>query len=148
MANTNVLKEIEQYVREWCSRRYNIELEDHEKEVLLLTGGFHRFDIVSKDGLMVAGIKTSALRKNGKVSAGVIKSTFTELYFLNLVKATTKLMILTDKNYCDYFQRISKGKIANGIKIMHCPLPQEVQEKVDVVHSNCRKEIGKKETPI
>ena len=144
MANTNTLKDIEQYVREWCSRTYGIEFEDHEKAIRLTTGGFHRFDVVSKDGTIIAGIKTSGLRENGKVSAGVIKSTFTEIYFLSIVKAATKFMILTDEAYYKFFQRISKGKITDGIEIIHCPLSEEVRERVDIVHRTCRKEIGKK----
>ena len=144
MANTNALKEIEQYVREWCSRKYGIKFEDHEKEIKLTTGGKHRFDVVSKDGNVVAGIKTSALRENGRVGTGVIKSTFTELYFLSLVKANTRLMILTDKEYCEHFQRISNGKVATGIEIIHYSLPIEVQEKIVAIHKTCRKEIGKK----
>ena len=144
MANTNALKQIESYVRHWCLSEYGIEFEDYEKEVRLITGGVHKFDIVSKDGSIVAGVKTSALRDNKKVSAGVIKSTFTELYFLSIIKATTRLMILTDKGYCDYFRKISNGKVADGIEIIHCPLPQEIAKDIATVHRNCRREIGKK----
>lgn len=145
MANTNALKTLaEPYVRRWCSSKYGIEFEDFEKEIRLVTGGVHRFDAVSRDGSVVAGIKTSTLRDNGQVSAGVIKSTFTELYFLSLIKANTKLMILTDKGYYEYFRRISEGKIAQGVEIIHCPLSKEIKEQIYVVHDNCRREIGKK----
>ncbi len=109
-----------------------------------MTGGIHRFDVVAKDGSVIAGIKTSALRENGRVSAGVIKSTFTELYFLSLIRATKRLMILTDKGYCAYFRKISNGKVADGIEIIYCPLSKEAKENISAVHNNCRKEIGKK----
>jgi len=144
MANTNALKEIEQYVRNWCSNKYGTRFEDYEKEVRLVTGGIHRFDVVAKDGSIIAGIKTSALRENGRVGAGVIKSTFTELYFLSLVKADKRLMVLTDKEYCAYFQKISNGKVADGIEIIYCSLPKEVEGNISIVHNNCRKEIGKR----
>mgnify|MGYP001568076318 CR=1 FL=1 len=145
MANTNVLKTLaEPHVRQWCSGKYGIEFENHEKEVMLVTGGVHRFDVVSKDGSVVAGIKTSALRDDGTVSPGVIKSTFTELYFLSLINTTTKLMILTDKGYCEHFRRISMGKVAEGIEIIHCQLSKEIEENIATVHKNCRKEIGKR----
>jgi len=144
MANTNALKEIEQYVRSWCLSKYGVEFENQEKELRLITGGLHKFDVVSKDGTIVAGIKTSALRENGKVGVGVIKSTFTELYFLSLIKASTKLMILTNKGYYEHFEKISRGKVADVIKIIHCPLPQDAQEKIAIVHRNCRKEIGRR----
>lgn len=145
MANTNALKKlVEPCGRRWCSLEYGIDFEDYEKEIGLLTGGRHKFDIVSKDGSVVAGIKTSAMRNNGKVSPMVIKSTYTELYFLSLVKASIKLMILTDENYYEHFRRISEGKIADGIEIIICPLSGEIRESVAVVHDNCRREIGKK----
>lgn len=144
MANTNTLKDVEQHVRRWCFKKYGIKFYDHEKEVQLSSGGVHRFDVVAKNGSIVAGIKTSALRDNGTVGAGVIKSTFTELYFLSLVNVAKKLMILTDKGYCKHFQRKSKGKVADGIEIIHCPLPKAVRGNIATVHNNCRKEIGKK----
>lgn len=146
MANTNILKDVEQHVRRWCFKKYDIKFHDHEKEIRLLSGGVHRFDVMAKDGSIVAGIKTSALRDNGTVGAGVIKSTYTELYFLSLVNAAKKLMILTDEGYCKHFRRISKGKVADGIEIIHCPLPRMLRGSVATVHKNCRKEIGKKQT--
>ncbi len=144
MADTNALKEIEQYVRDWCSNKYGIGFEDCEKEVRLVTGGIHRFDVVAKDGSVVAGVKTSALRDDGKVGGGVIKSTFAELYFLSLIKAPMKLMILTDREYYDHFRKVSRDKVAEGIEIIHCPLPKEVEKNISAIHRNCRKEIGKK----
>ena len=144
MANTNALKDIERYVRHWCSSKYGTEIEDYEKKIQLVTGSVHRFDVVAKDGSIIAGIKTSALRIDGKVSTGVIKSTFTELYFLSLISAPKKLMILTDKGYYEYFRKISNGKVADGIEIIHCPLPKEIEKDIAIVHRNCREEIGKK----
>jgi len=145
MANTNLLKIlVEPYVRSWLTKKYDIEFENDEKEMHLMTGGIHRFDVVSKDGNVVAGIKTSALRENGKVGTGVIKSTFAELYYLSLMKAKIKLMILTDKGYCDYFRKKSKGKLAKNIKIVHCPLPNNIEKNIAAIHKKCRIEIGKK----
>ncbi|MDO8747734.1 MAG: hypothetical protein Q7J72_01280 [Candidatus Omnitrophota bacterium] len=145
MANTTGLKNpVEQYVRDWCSRSFGVAVEDSEKEIRLVTGGVHRFDVVAKDRSLVAGIKTSSLRDNGRVGTGTIKSTYTEIYFLSIVKADKKLMILTDKRYCDYFQGKSKGKIVQDVEIIYCPLPKRLAEEVAAVHKECRKEIGKR----
>ncbi len=142
MANTNLLKTLaEPYVRRWLSSKYDIDFYDYEKELRLITGGVHRFDIVSKDGSIIAGIKTSALRDNGRVGTGVIKSTFTELYFLSLTKAKTKLMILTDKGYYEYFRKVSKGKVDRGIEIIFCYLPKSIKDKIKEVHKTCSEEI-------
>ncbi len=147
MANTILLKNVvEPYVRDWLSKEYSIELENQEIELPLITGGFHRFDIVSKDRTIVAGIKTSPLRNMTLgVSSGVIKSNFAELYFLSLSAAKRKFMILTNKGFYDFFIKKSSGRVARGIEIIYCPLPEEIQDQVNIVHEVCRKEIGKKE---
>lgn len=144
MANTNLLKDIEHYVRHWCSKKYGIEFETNEKEIQLVTGGIHRFDVVAKDGSVIAGVKTSTLRENGRVGVGTIKSTFTELYFLSLVKANKRLMILTDQGYYTHFRKVSNAKVAEGIEIIYCPLPEEIERNIAIIHKNCREEIGKK----
>jgi len=148
MANTHLLKTlVEPYVRRWLSQKYNVEFEGHEKEMRLVTGGVHRFDAVSKDGSIIAGIKTSALRSDTTkrpIGVGVIKSTFTELYYLSIVNAKRKLMVLTDKGFYDLFCKESKGKVSTGIEIIHCQLSQEILDKICVVHDTCRKEIGKR----
>lgn len=148
MADTNLLKTlVEPHVRRWLSQMHGIEFEDHEKELKLLTGGRHRFDAVSKDGSIVAGIKTSALRNYASrlpIGAGVIKSTFAEIYFLTLVDAKKKLMVLTDKRFYEYFLRISSGKVARQVELIHCELPKEIMDRVSDIHGTCSKEIGKK----
>lgn len=113
----------------------------------LVTGGVHRFDAVSKDRTIIAGIKSSVLRgyvSRMPVGVGVIKSTFTELYFLSLVKAKKRFLILTDEKFYKHFLRASEGKVAENIEILNCNLSEEILAKIADVHKNCSSEIGKK----
>jgi hypothetical protein len=88
MARTNELKDlVEPYVRTWLSKNYGIAFEPFELALTLVTGGTHKFDVVSQARAIIAGIKTHAVRPTGKVGVGPIKSAFTKLYFLSLVEA-------------------------------------------------------------
>lgn len=51
MANTNVLKNVEQYVRRWCLNKYGIEFENQEKRLCLITGGFISLILCQKTAL-------------------------------------------------------------------------------------------------
>lgn len=152
MANTNLLKTlVEPYVREWVSREYKISISSKETEIKLVSGGMHRFDVVSDDGTLVGGVKTSPLRPSSSgptVSPGTIKSTYTELYFLSLANAKKKLMILTDRDYYKKFVRDSRGKVAGGIEIVYCPLNDQIRHKITAIHEECRREIGKRASAV
>jgi len=145
MANTNELKNlIEPCVRKWLTDRYRKFFEEQEIRLELKTGGRHRFDVVSKDRTIVGGIKATSLREDGGVGAGAIKSIFTELYFLSLVKAKKKVLILTNKGFYDLFKRRSLGQILPDTDVIYCKLPKELDSKAAGIHKVASGEIGKR----
>jgi hypothetical protein len=145
MANTNDLKRpVESYVRGWLEEQFGVHFEDSEIPLRLTSGGLHRFDAVSKDRSVVAGVKTSQMRPGGDVGVGTVKSAYAELYFLSLVKAKRRLLVLTDEGFCRYFSRKSEGKVARGIEIQHCPLPASLAKRVREVWTSASEEIGKR----
>jgi hypothetical protein len=149
MANTNDLKTlVELYVRGWLTNRYHQSFEERELPLKLITGGEHRFDTVSKDRTTVGGIKATSLREGGGVGAGAVKSAFTELYFLSLVKADRKLLILTDKGFYELFKRRASGKILPDIEVIYCELPKSLSDRVVEVHKTASGEIGKRATEL
>ncbi|MDP3792945.1 MAG: hypothetical protein Q8Q89_04450 [bacterium] len=149
MANTNDLKTlVEPYVRGWLTNRYYQPFEEMELPLKLITGGKHRFDIISKSQTIVGGIKTTPLRESGRVGTGAIKSLFTELYFLSLVKAERKLLILTDKGFYELFKRRALGKVLPDTEIIYCELPKSLSYEVAEVHKTASKEIGKRTAEI
>jgi hypothetical protein len=123
--------------------RYGIRVETDEVALQLPSGGFHRFDVVSEDRSLVAGVKTSRIRARSGVGAGVIKSLYTEILFLHLVDAQTKLLVLTDANLFQYFERVSNGKLPPDVHLVHFPLPDSIAVRLGSVHEAASIEIGK-----
>lgn len=145
MANTVKLKKpVEDYVRVWLSSKYNIQFNEGEKQIDLSTGGKHRFDIVSQDGSIIGDIKSSAVRPDGKVGAGTIKSVFLDLYYLSLVKADKKLMVLTNKDFFKVFENRAKGKILPDTELVYCELPASLSKEVLEINRMARGEISKR----
>jgi hypothetical protein len=144
MANTNLLKSVEPLVRRWAADQYQRPIEDGEIALELVSGGHHKFDVVSVDRTLIGGVKASRARDNGKVGTGVIKSLFTELYFLTLVEAEVKLLVLTDPALYRYFLRQANGKIAPGIEVIEFTIPEEMTALLAPVHEASSSEIGKR----
>jgi len=128
----------------WLTNKY--PKKRFSKQTLKLrTGGNHEFDAVSQDNSIIAGIKTnSAKTSGGNPPSGKYAVLFQELYFLSLVQAPEKLLVLTNEDMYKAFQNNSSGKIAKGIKIVFCPLPQNIKEKVAMVQAGASEEQSKK----
>jgi len=72
----------------------------------------HEFDFVSEDMSIVGEIKS------GKKSRGNYIGALSDCFFLTRVKASKKLLILTDKEFYGYFKANSEGVIPHNIEIM------------------------------
>lgn len=145
MANTEKIKtHIEPFVRDWLKHKFKKEFEPGEVEMKLSAGGIHRFDAVSKDRKIVAGIRSSVARKNTWQEGGKIKATYTEILFLSQVRAARKLLIFTDKDFMGKFEGRSIGRFPKSVTLMYCPLPAKLSSVVRRVHRGSSLEIGKK----
>lgn len=144
MANTSLLKSVEPLVRRWAAATYGRPVETGEVALQLTSGGLHKFDVVSVDRTLVGGVKASRARLGGRAGTGVIKSLFTELYFLSLVEAEVRLLVLTDPALYGYFLRQAQGRIAPGIEIVQFALPEEMTARLAPVHESSSREIGKR----
>ena len=146
MAKTSELKEVELFVRKELEKDYpghtftEKALPLHKKKDG--TYAVHRFDAVSEDNTIVASIKShSWLTSGGKLPAGKIGQIYQSLYFLSLVDAKTKLLILTDREAYQGFVKKYDGKIAEGIEIKFYPLSPELQLLVKKVHQKASQEM-------
>lgn len=98
---------------------------------------------MSTDGTVVASIKSaSGLTSGGRIPSGKIKDCLAELYYLSLVDAPIKLLVLTTPEFFDIFTKASKGAVAEGIEIINFPLAPEMQAKVDQIRSRASKEVS------
>jgi hypothetical protein len=145
MANTTVLKKVvEPHVRRWLEEHYGKSFEEGEVTLPLISNGRHRFDGVSKDRTIVAAIKANATRENGKVGVGVIKSVLAELYFLSLVKANKKALVLTNERFFLLMRERLEGLILPNTEMLFCPLSGEARCAIAEINRACRQEIGKR----
>ena len=145
MVNTNYLKEIEHWVRDNCLAEQFPGKCFSKQTLKLRTGGNHEFDAVSQDNSIIAGIKTnSGKTSGGHPPSGKYFALYTEIYFLSLVQAQKRLLVLTNEDMYKAFQNHSRGKIAEGIEIVFCQLPQNIREKVASIQAEASREQSKK----
>lgn len=146
MAKTTELREAELFVRKELGKSYPGHTFT-EKGLPLRkkrdgTSAIHKFDGVSEDNAIVASIKShSWLTSGGNLPSGKIGQIYQALYFLSLVDAKTKLLILTDKEAYEGFLTVSDGKVAEGIEIKFYPLPPELQLMVSKVTQKASQEM-------
>ena len=144
MANTNDLKQIEPYVRKWLRKEFHKEFLPNEIALPLRTGGKHKFDAISRDRSIVAGIKSNHPRPEKKVGVGVVDSSLVELYYLSLVKAKRKFLIFTNKDFYEILKRRLEGKILPDTKILYCKLSKKAASIAARAAKSARREIMKR----
>ena len=150
MANTIILRrDVEDHVRKQLQEKYGIVFSS--QVLRLRTGGEHEFDAVSADQTIVASIKSSSgLTSGNNIPDGKIKNSIAELYYLSLVEATLRLLVLTTPSFYQLFTSRMADKVAEGIQIELIPLTQELQKLVNEVVAQASKEVSpeKKEQAV
>jgi hypothetical protein len=133
VANTNLLRrEVEGYVRRVLTERHQQEFR--AERLTLRTGGTHEFDAVSADGQIIVSIKSaSGLTAGGKHPSGKIKDCLAELYYLSLVDAPVRMLVLTTPEFHRLFTKKIAGALADGLFIECFPLSADLQKQVDDV---------------
>lgn len=144
MADTHLLKtHVEPYVRQWLSDRYS---QTFSRELLQLAGcsGVHEFDAVSADKRIVCGIKSSSgATSGGRNPSGKIASAYQELYFLASVDAAQRFLVLTDEEFYEILSKNMREKLSREIKLLYCPLTEELAQLVKKVRSEASSEIDR-----
>lgn len=103
----------------------------------------HEFDAVSEDRKIVCAIKTASWKTSGgKRGAGKIQGAYAEIYFLNLVDAEEKYLVLTDPEFFENLRRDSEGKLAPKIELLYCELLDNLKREVDNIRNSSRRELG------
>lgn len=133
MANTNYYKtHVEPFVRAELERIHGVGFVS--RVLTLTTGGTHEFDAVATDGSIVGSIKSlSGKTAGGNRPAAKYSTCLAELYFLSLVKAPKRLLVLTTPDFHSMFMRYIEGRLIPGVEIELMKLPAELQSEVDQV---------------
>lgn len=131
MADTTFYKtHVEPFVRRQLKAIHGMPFES--RVLTLITGGTHEFDAVSLDGSLVASIKSlSGKTKRGKRPAAKYSTCLAELYFLSLVGAPKRVLVLTTPEWHTMFERYIDGRLAPGLSIELLKLSPELQAQVD-----------------
>jgi len=143
MADTTYLKKVvEPYVREQLEKEFGIRFKS--MILILTTGGTHEFDAVSNDLKIVGAIKTAGGRTvSQKNPSGKIKDAEAELYYLTIVQARIRMLILTSPEFYGILQNRLKGRLAPGLTLKLIQLPIEIQQEVAKIQQTASTEVSK-----
>ena len=132
---------IEEYVRAALAARFGQAFT--KIRLTLPTGGLHEFDAVSADRSIVASIKSSTgLTSGGKNPSGKIHSSVAEMYFLSMITASRRLLILTDADFHRILTKTMNAKIGHDIELLLIPLPETLQKVASAAHRLASEEIS------
>lgn len=142
MADTTYLKyAVEEYVRGRLAEEYGVPFAS--RILTLSTGGTHEFDAVSEDGAVVTSIKAAGGKTSGgRLPSGKVKSAVAELYYLCLVPAPTRMLVLVSREFHEILSRCLEGRLAPGIALKLIELPEEMQSEVDRIRRVASLEVG------
>jgi hypothetical protein len=65
-----------------------------------------------------------------------------ELYYLSLVKAPIRLLVLTTPEFFDIFTKKTAGAVADGIEIICIPLSETIQAEVVEIKRRASSEVS------
>jgi hypothetical protein len=142
VADTSYLRrEVEKYVRHQLQAEFGQRFT--AQYLPLVSGGQHEFDAVSEDRAVVVSVKAaSGLTAGRRIPSGKIKDSLAELYYLSLVTAPTRQLVLTTPSFFDIFTRYTGGAIAPGLEVRCMPLPHDIQLEVDAVVAAASREVS------
>jgi hypothetical protein len=142
MANTAILRtKVEPVIRAGLESEFT---QRFTSQVLSLPGGASReFDAVSADGTVVVSIKTSSgLTSGGHIPGGKINGCI-DLYYLSLLSAPVRRLVLTNPEFYEIFVKRMTGALPEGVEVRLVPLPPELQTEVDLVIREASEEIDR-----
>jgi hypothetical protein len=137
MADTTYLKKVvEPFIREKLADEYGISFESR---ILTLT----TVDAVSEDLKIVGAIKTAGGKTaTGRIPSGKIKDSLAELYYLTLVSASERLLILTSPEFYKIMENLLKGRLAPGLTLKLIELSGEIEKEVEKIKKRASVEVS------
>ncbi len=148
MADTSYLRyTVEPWIRDQLQGTYRQTFTSQVLE--LRTGGRREFDAVSEDRCVVASVKAhSGATSSGGIPSAKINSALLEIYFLMLVPADERILVLTNPEFFAIFNRSTKGRVVPEVRVELMPLPLDMQTRVDAVTKRASDEMARESTGV
>jgi hypothetical protein len=142
LTNTSYLRYVvEPWIRTQLQVLYGQRFES--RVLRLHPGGGHEFDAVSEDESVVAAIKTSTGKTSGgNHPTGKVAACLNDIYYLSLIDANVRLLILTNPEFHAIFMKTTTGKIAPGIEVKLITLPADLQIEVSGISQRASDEMS------
>ena len=92
----------------------------------------------------VVSIKTSSgLTSGGNIPNGKINGCIADLYYLSLLDAPVRRLVLTNPEFYEILVRRMAGALPKGVAVNLVPLPSDLQAEVDRVIGEASDEIDR-----
>lgn len=143
MADTKVQLEVEEWVRTyWMPTKFGSSFLG--RKVSLASGGVFDFDAVSEDQKIVATISTAgAYTASGKRGVGKIQKVRSDIYFLLLANAESRVAVLTEQDMFDYWiSEVEAGRVPSSIEFSLAELPSALRAKLEESRMKASKEVS------
>jgi len=148
MADTRFRHAIEACIRETFLRgEYRQPFE--KRQLRLCAGGRFEFDAVSQDGSVAATISTASarVRDSRRIAVGSINKIRSDMLFLMLCEARTKLVVLTEADMMDFWTaERGRGRVPRQIDFKLAPLPKTMRTELDTKKAEASYEIERRPT--
>jgi hypothetical protein len=127
MANTATQRRVEEWVREEYLRQIFRKLFTKQR-LRLISGGRFEFDGVSADRRIVATISTSReSTASGRRGAGKMNKIRSDILFLSLVRASRRVVVLTEPDMFHACQRQkAAGRLPKSVDFLLAKLPRRL----------------------
>ena len=85
----------------------------------------------------------SGATSGGKNPSAKINSALLEIYFLMLVPADERILILTNPEFFEIFIHKTKGRVVPEVRVESMPLPPDMQAQVEAVTKRASDEMAR-----
>ena len=138
MADTTyITNTVEPYVRKWLSSQFAGHAFSG-RPVHLVTGGDYKFDAVSSDesdeSIVGNILSNRPTTRTGWENTGAVRKALNDIQYLErLPSGVTRVLVFTSEGFRDLIRRRGRRVGAGDIRMLVCPLPAEMRNKLEEV---------------
>jgi hypothetical protein len=143
MAVTRIQIEVEDWVRRnWMPQQFGQNF--YRERLSLISGGVFDFDAVSEDHKIVATISTSGSKTaTGKHAVGKLHKIRSDMFFLLLVDADRRLVILTEPDMFELCKKEAEGgRVPSSIEFFCTQIPDDLAVRLRSARQVASKEVS------